>query len=348
MQYKSDKKWEVIHLDKPDKNYLKALSEFFDTEFPNRYAKSKAGEILINQMSKENEYEQKDKMVIALAVSSNKVVGIMSATWREITIEGVRASCYVMGNTFTHPDFRTSGSCATEIGDRYLDRSVFGRLFFELEQRYFEHVDFVYGLPNEEALKAWVKHAGFTQYEGSSLKIFVSYPNIDIFGKFFKRVLKNEIKMETVTWPQFETRLTNNELASCCGARMSPKQVIARFNYSIGLDYKAFILSYGLGQVYVIGKTLKTNKLAVFYVCKILHSTDMSHMKAMEVVLSSFSEFDRIAYLSSSSLIRSCFLLKSFLRQSKVLIVVKNKGNQKIDFLSDFFNNFSYADTDII
>jgi hypothetical protein len=348
MQYQNDKKWEVILLDKPNKNYLKAISEFFDTAFPNRYAKSRAGEILINQMSKGNEYEQKNKMVIALAVSSNKVVGIMSATLREITSEGVRARCYVMGNTFTHPDFRTSGSCAMEIGDRYLDRSVFGRLFFELEKRYFEHVDFVYGLPNEEALKAWVKHAGFTEYEGSSLKSFVSYPNIDIFGKFFKRVLKSEIRMETVTWHQFETRLTNYGLASCCGARISPKQVIARFNYAIGLEYKAFILSYGLRQVFVIGKTIRTNKLSVFYVCKILHNKDMSHMKAIGVVLSSFSDFDRIVYLSSSSLIRSCFLLKKFLKQSKVLIVVKNRGNQRVDFLSNFFNNFSYSDTDII
>lgn len=126
---------------------------------------------------------------LAYAESEGKVIGTAAIVKKRIIFDNVLSIAFEIGETYTHPDFRKNifpKEPFKNINDpnHYLNKSIFGRLVEELKiKANEEEIDFIYGTPNQNSIKGYLKHLNFFELKNYSN---ISMSNFDFIG-FLKR-----------------------------------------------------------------------------------------------------------------------------------------------------------------
>lgn len=178
------KNWEVKVLDDLDPDLLLLVCDFFNKEFPGVYYPKCTPEIFEWKLSKRN---PAGTGFLTVAISNGLIVGTASGT-RKIMNEGGKSfEAIEIGDTFTHPDFRKSGSCITPFGpnatlDPYFSLSIFGRLVTEtIERAHLSGVRFIYGTPNTNSRPPYLKRLHFKEVNKGQVS-----SNLIITPNFYK------------------------------------------------------------------------------------------------------------------------------------------------------------------
>jgi hypothetical protein len=178
------KNWEVKVLDDLDPDLLLLVCDFFNKEFPGVYYPKCTPEIFEWKLSKRN---PAGTGFLTVAISNGLIVGTASGTRKIISEGGKSFEAIEIGDTFTHPDFRKSGSCITPFGtdatlDPYFSLSIFGRLVSEtIERAQLNGVRFIYGTPNTNSRPPYLKRLHFKEVNKGQISL-----NLIITHNFYK------------------------------------------------------------------------------------------------------------------------------------------------------------------
>lgn len=151
----SDQAWEVVFVEDLDSVWVVRTADFFNTYFPEVFGEPCHPELFRWKLGRSN---PAGEGVLALAVSGEDVVGVMTATMKLVVANGQTLRAAETGDTFTHPDFRRGGHSATmamgtDDADDYLNKSIFGRLVEEVTKRLAEReIELVCTTPNDQSL----------------------------------------------------------------------------------------------------------------------------------------------------------------------------------------------------
>lgn len=180
--------WTVKACDDLNAFDLKLVSEFFNEHFPGVFYPKCFPEIFTWKLGDGN---PAGRGFLTVAMYKNQVVGTTSGTRRELIFRGERVPGMEIGDTFTHPDFRRSGHCATPYQqdadpDGYFSRSIFGRLVMEtLDRARKAGVVHVYGTPNENSRPPYIKRLGFQEIGSGKIQTWSSIsPKTAFQGRF--------------------------------------------------------------------------------------------------------------------------------------------------------------------
>tara|TARA_Y100000588_G_scaffold395323_1_gene523381 strand:- start:13134 stop:14270 length:1137 start_codon:yes stop_codon:yes gene_type:complete len=116
---------------------------------------------------------------MTVAVYSDDVIGVTSITRKRMWDGRSEVVAAEIGDTFSHPDFRKEGRAARPYEsagkeDKYLSRSVFGRLVSETRERAeLAGISLIYGTPNNNSMPGYINRLGFFDYESHFNRYFV-------------------------------------------------------------------------------------------------------------------------------------------------------------------------------
>ena len=159
-----DRQWRIRFVDDLDGELVNRTAAFFDKYFPGVFGGPCDPEIFRWKLGATN---PAGSGILAVAVTDDEeIAGVMTATMKQITVEGRSVLGAEVGDSFTNPDFRRAGRAAElsagTSADHYLNRSVFGRLVDEVSRSLFnQNVEIVYGVPNDQALPGWCRRGGY-------------------------------------------------------------------------------------------------------------------------------------------------------------------------------------------
>lgn len=159
-------RWRVIVTDAPTDEWLALTADFFNSHFPGVHAPRSTPELFRWKLTAAN---PAGSGLLALAVHDDEIVGTMTATMKRCVVDGMPRTAAEVGDTYTHPAFRRAGEAAefatgTAGTHHYLNKSVFGRLVFEVTRRLREHgTELIYGTPNGSSLPGYVNRGGYIE-----------------------------------------------------------------------------------------------------------------------------------------------------------------------------------------
>jgi hypothetical protein len=158
-----DRQWRIRFVDDLDDELVDWTAAFFEEHFPGVFGETCDPELFRWKLGPSN---PAGPGILAVAVADDTIAGVMSATMRRMVIGTRSVDGSFTGDTFTHPDFRRSGSAAeTSPGttaDHYLNRSVFGRLVNEVSQALVDRaVEIVYSTPNDQSRPGYCRRGAF-------------------------------------------------------------------------------------------------------------------------------------------------------------------------------------------
>jgi len=160
-----DRQWRIRFVDDLDDELVDRTAAFFDEYFPGVFGETCDPELFRWKLGPSNPAGQ-GILAVAVADDGEEITGVMTATMKQMTVEGRPVLSAEVGDTFTHPGFRRAGRAAElSVGttaDHYLNRSVFGRLVDEVSRSLFDqNVEIVYGTPNDQSLPGYCRRGGY-------------------------------------------------------------------------------------------------------------------------------------------------------------------------------------------
>ena len=169
-----DSQWDVVFVEDLKGELVQKVCDFFNDQFPQVFWPSCTSEEFEWKLGESN---PAGRGTMAVALCGSTVAGVITATRKEILIDGKPVLSSELGDTYTHPAFRKSGSCrelapGTSSRNDYLNKSVFGRLGIELLGRLQgEGLDFVYGTPGREVVRdAWCRRNRCVEMPGLDIR----------------------------------------------------------------------------------------------------------------------------------------------------------------------------------
>ena len=162
---------EFLITDGSDADILSKAVDFFNSEFPTNSSKRMTIEFFTSKMCSQ---DGGSRGWLAVAMCGQKVVGTCSIIQKELLLGGETIPAVEIGDTFTSPDFRRDCHFrirypGTSSLDDYLNKSIFGRLATGcLDLARSKGIQFVYGVPNEQAKQSWLSKMGFRLVDGGA------------------------------------------------------------------------------------------------------------------------------------------------------------------------------------
>jgi hypothetical protein len=159
-----ERRWSIRFVDDLSDDLVDRVATFFEKYFPGVFGGPCDPEIFRWKLGATN---PAGSGILAVAVTDDdEIAGVMTATMKQMTVEGRPVLGAETGDTFTHPDFRRAGRAAElsagTTADHYLNRSVFGRLVDEVSRSLFDqNVELVYGTPNDQSLPGYCRRGGY-------------------------------------------------------------------------------------------------------------------------------------------------------------------------------------------
>ena len=152
-------------MDDLDDGLVEQTAAFFDEYFPGVFGETCDPELFRWKLGPSNP-AGRGILAVAVADDGEETAGVMTATMKQMTVEGRSVLGAEVGDSFTNPNFRRAGRAAElsagTSADHYLNRSVFGRLVDEVRRSLFDqNVEIVYGVPNDQALPGWCRRGGY-------------------------------------------------------------------------------------------------------------------------------------------------------------------------------------------
>ncbi len=211
------------------------IDQFFGNYYPTVFRSNEAGLSLQWKIGQENPFGQ-GFLDVAL-LPSGEVVGIASAAIRPVVIAGQTILGIEVGDTFTAPKFRKTGESresfdpnklkGTEFETNYLNKSVFGRLMYEiLVQAQENGFRVAYGTPNNLSLRPYQKRFKFEKiaekdlyslyilgsHHGNLLKKISAAQQVYLILKYKaqKKSIENVKEMKPTEWIQGYLRENSN------------------------------------------------------------------------------------------------------------------------------------------
>lgn len=171
-----DPLWDVVFVEDFNGELVQKVSDFFNDQFPQVFWPSCTSEEFEWKLDESN---PAGRGMMAVALCGNTIAGVITATRKEILIDGMPVLSAELGDTYTHPSFRNNGRCrelapGTSSRNDYLNKSVFGRLTMELLRRLEgEGLDLVYGTPGREVVRdAWCRRNRCVEMPGLDIRIW--------------------------------------------------------------------------------------------------------------------------------------------------------------------------------
>lgn len=334
--------WKTKVLSEPDPSLEYEINRFFTTHFPSRFPDGKAAVVIYSKLFGS---EVSGPNYLALAINRNgEIVGMMSARRRNHKIIRINVNTYEMGDTFTSPEYRKSGRCEVVLGDDYLDKSVFGRLFYSLKPQLERGAELIYGIPNSEARKAWLKGAGFIDLKSNNIRQYTLY-RLPIH----RMSRKSGLELREIQ--DFET--FKSQVLDICDKptidELSQKEIERQFWNNEVYTYSKFIfLSRFCGRIGLIGRIRLIGRRKVFVIAKIFGNVSPScYFKLLRCIFSTMPSVDRIVFLNGSAwfFARSFFALA---RRERLLIVVRSNNVRLNHSQITSFTKIEFGDTDLI
>jgi hypothetical protein len=160
-----DRQWRIRFVDDLDDGLVERTAAFFDEYFPGVFGETCDPELFRWKLGPSNP-AGRGILAVAVADDGEETAGVMTATMKQMTVEGRSVLGAEVGDSFTNPNFRRAGRAAElsagTSADHYLNRSVFGRLVDEVRRSLFDqNVEIVYGVPNDQALPGWCRRGGY-------------------------------------------------------------------------------------------------------------------------------------------------------------------------------------------
>ncbi|MFZ2227673.1 MAG: GNAT family N-acetyltransferase [Candidatus Nanopelagicaceae bacterium] len=158
--------WEIKVCDDLAESDLLEVSKFFNQYFPGVFYPECSPRIFQWKLGMEN---PAGSGFLTVAMHDGKVIGTTSATRQKILKGNRVVTAIEIGDTYTHPDFRRIGNCAslypgTSGPHDYLNKSVFGRLVTEtLDRARTSGIRYVFGTPNENSRPPYINKLGFQE-----------------------------------------------------------------------------------------------------------------------------------------------------------------------------------------
>lgn len=184
-EYSEPMFWHVKSFGELNDKDIRKIDSFFQEHFPGVYDTKKVSDVLKWKLGKDN---PAGTGFLNVAIDEqDRVVGVASATKRNIVSSKGLVPAVEVGDTFTSPLFRKQGQCRTpaeknhnfytNMDSNYLIKSVFGRLMYEtLLQATTDGIVIAFGTPNNLSKPPYLKRFKF--YEIDKLKVFSLY----VFG----------------------------------------------------------------------------------------------------------------------------------------------------------------------
>ena len=180
-------RWDVLFVNDLDNELVDQAAEFFNEHFPGTYWPYCDPEIFRWKLGDSN---PAGRGILALAMCDTVVAGVMTATRKNLLLDGIPVSGFEVGDTFTNPEFRRAGGAATPAagtngsGD-YLNKSVFGRLVNDVTERLLANgVGFVYGTPNDQSRPGYLRRGQYVHHEELGIS-FWHRPSRAVFQRKF-------------------------------------------------------------------------------------------------------------------------------------------------------------------
>ncbi|HUW88488.1 MAG TPA: GNAT family N-acetyltransferase [Candidatus Paceibacterota bacterium] len=169
--------WEIKVCDDLDESDLQLVSRFFNEYFPGVFYPECSPRIFQWKLGSGN---PSGSGFLTIAIHDGKVIGTTSGT-RQRVLKGKRlVTAIEIGDTFTHPDFRRKGTCAslypgTAGPNDYLNKSIFGRLVTEtLDRAQASGIHYVFGTPNENSRPPYLNRLKFQEIGWGRVKSWSS------------------------------------------------------------------------------------------------------------------------------------------------------------------------------
>jgi hypothetical protein len=159
---------------------LSQAVDFFNSEFPTNSSKAMTVDFFTSKM---RTVEGRSLGWLAVAMYGEKVVGTCSVIQKELLFRDKIIQAIEIGDTFTSPDFRRDCHFRVKYPgsssfDDYLNKSIFGRLATEaLDLARSKGIQFVYGVPNQQAKLSWLNKMGFSLVDGGAT-VRISSPTL--------------------------------------------------------------------------------------------------------------------------------------------------------------------------
>jgi hypothetical protein len=163
---------EVVNLDDLDPSILSKVLHFFNSEYPGISHKVMTEDFFRSKIMRINSHKTG---FLSVAMFGAQVVGTCSAIKKEIQVEGRIVQAVEIGDTYTSKNFRADCHFRelypdTSSINEYLNKSIFGRLASEtLDRAKLDGVEFVYGVPNQQAKLSWIGKLGFELIDENSI-----------------------------------------------------------------------------------------------------------------------------------------------------------------------------------
>ena len=179
--------WDVVIVDDFNSALVDQASEFFNEHFPGAYWPSCDPEIFRWKLGDSN---PAGRGILALAISEGVVAGVMTATRKQLMLDGQSVTGAEVGDTFTNPAFRRAGQArvlanGSDEADDYLNRSVFGRLVNDVtNQLLSDGIEMIYGTPNDQSRPGYLRRGQYTEHEELGIS-FWHRPSRPVFQRKF-------------------------------------------------------------------------------------------------------------------------------------------------------------------
>ena len=162
---------EFLTTDGSHVDILSKAVDFFNSEFSSDDRKKMTVEFFTAKMCSHN---GGSPGWLAVAIYQEKVVGTCSIIQKELLLGKQTIHAVEIGDTFTSPNFRRNCHFrtmypGTSSFEDYLNKSIFGRLATEcLDIARSKGIQFVYGVPNQQAKLSWLKRMTFRLVDGGA------------------------------------------------------------------------------------------------------------------------------------------------------------------------------------
>ena len=179
--------WDVVIVDDLNSALVDQAAEFFNEHFPGTYWPSCEPSVFRWKLGDSN---PAGRGILALAMSEGVVAAVMTATRKQLMLDGQSVTAAEVGDTFTNPAFRRAGQAralahGTHKADDYLNRSVFGRLVNDVtDQLLSDGIEIIYGTPNNQSLPGYLRRGQYTQHDELGIS-FWHRPSRVVFQRKF-------------------------------------------------------------------------------------------------------------------------------------------------------------------
>jgi len=179
--------WDVVFVEDLTSDLVDRTAVFFDEHFPGTYWPSCDPDVFRWKLGESN---PAGSGVLALAMCDDVVAGVMTATRKNLLLNGQRVSGVEVGDTFTNPAFRRAGralvlAAESDGPDHYLNKSVFGRLVNDVTLLLIDRgIQFVYGTPNDQSLPGYLRRRQYVHHEEAGIS-FWHRPSAAMFQRKF-------------------------------------------------------------------------------------------------------------------------------------------------------------------